>query len=545
MKRIFMILAVLLPAVLFVSCDFFGKNDNPSGLPSLTYEFMALSGQDLKMEGYIPEKYSDFKILFGDNVMEVTRTNDSQLIVSIPQTMKGEYVVSFESAGKNKEFGTRVQIYTYMGDAPIGMAFRADITDAHTILSVADIGENTKPTTKKWVSGNNDPQEVKFFNVRGSQVDATLSDIVDVSSGFFTAKLDNPRNNMYDMDLNQNDYTCFPRYNVNGVPVIIDKKTGYMFRIVNSDGYGVNYGTFQWAGGRQFVISPDLFGREFITGKLSKIDVPEIMLKGDGSDQYEEDFAPEVRVESINGQENLDIENSNSRHWVAVSPDDIYLNKERVLKGGSLSSISLPENNYTLRANPQVFACYDESSICIATVTNSHGIPPFFEILGVNSGFDYYYSEHDIDGYWNVYQFADKTILSAVCRNENLGDKLYDFVLANGEVTKKEFTVEESDIDISPISNASPQYPCVSNYEYYVNDDNIIFRRRIDQRGAKEKVIDTDQILCISASANAISLVVRNGDGMTLFMYDSGLNLSASMPIGAGHSIVSVCRLKD
>lgn len=551
MKKFLPLIAVLFSTFLLTSCESFGK-DNGDGdeeqpyTPSLSISDTILAGSEVPVTVLTGGK--DYELFFGETLMSV---EESKVIV--PSTMKGEYEIRLRV--ENIDFQVaHTSVFTFVGETMPGVAFRADLSGGNSLYTVAveTSGGNGRPRittyeTKKF-GGGAEPTSVKFFNSKKREVPGAFVAMKNISEQFFFALLWNPTDRLF---YDTTDFTCRLDDASEKYPVIIDKKTGVIVRLSNPNGdsFILSDPSFQWMGDRAFCFLPESYGGEFSTQKLCRFEIPELPSNEEIDNIPTDDFFFSVTSERVPGQENVDIINSFDDHWIASSWGTVLFNRERMLRGGSLSSVSFQENNFFQK--PPVFCNYAEGGLYYLYRHSSYGIPTSTSIHALVGSL--YHRQENCNCSFDIFQYPDHTYLRA--KATKIGEVIHNITL-----TKDQIIVEEETVSVVEYQDAyreDIQYPCYSNYDYFMtNGDCELFRRTIaarnDDRLLHTRNIATESFGPLSQSANGctFSVWVHDGASESLVIYDTDANGAIAQQVRLDDieymgMFQGLCRIRD
>lgn len=554
MNRKLLPLLLFIVSSLFSSCSFFTSEENDDeerDVPSLTVPNEIIAGDDIYLDGYIPDEYKSngYDIFF--NETRITKTTDQygRLQIHIGEEMKGEYEVSIRS-GNQKDILTQTVVYKFMGDCRPGIAYQADLSDANTIFSVVNREMDGRCTyeTKKFNSGEQ-PVSVKFFNGKGREVYAKFSALKDLSEDFFYAILSNPRTKE-EMIFDYKNFTCSLRDDYDTeYPVVVDKNTGYIIFLVDSDETlpgimnSMNL-SFQWMGGRTFCFLPELYGGGLSVNKLFYFEIPEFYYDntGDKDTAPEEEFAYTATINKVPFQDNLDILNNIDYHWVASSPSNVFFNNERMLRNGSLVSVNMElTDGYPGR---QVFCSYSDGGLYYMKWDSKTNETLIYHVEGY-----YKHTEYNCHCTYDIYQYPEQTYMRA--KTKKAGDNIHDIILSGeGNIERREIFVTELENEYSFIREN--QYPFYSNYDYFIDETKHALGRRTIAARNEEKIIYEFQgnelsVNRFSSSKNALSFFVLSaGEKATIIEVNTSGNIVQRINVDLkATGQINICRLRD
>lgn len=578
-RKLLFLLSLISISLMAISCSIFGNNnddDNDFDQLRFSIEHNLIAGQSMGIS--ITEGSAEIReVLIDDTKLErideLQGQGYFQKHYRIPANLKGDYtvVVKVNQYGNDDEEtagvveADTVAIHTFLGEAYPGVAYRVDLSNAHTILCAGSKVEPTETNPSgdggyqslKFAAGKA-PIQAKFYNAKGVEVPATFTTIKDISEELFFATMCNAR--PYDpiysssysnsVEFNRDDFTCQvvmdPHSAVN---VVVNKKTGVIARITN-DKELPNYlsadSAFQSMGDGIICFMGQGYGSEFSTDKLYKFDAS--VLFYDQGEQLDPSFQYTIPIELVPGQDNLDIVNGwDGTHWLVLSSDNVLFNRERILENGRLTSINFP-SQYVYN----IFGCYiHDTYYCVAggDILNTNGTPMMSSQDGV----------YDSD----IYQFPDSTLVrSRRAVYQKVGETInhYSFTkdVNNYEINHYQEEIKDLSPIYHPIERCFPLYPCTSNYEYVsTKEERTIYRRPIKAiySPGEEKEIYTPThqfILLVSASKNAITIIDRGEDfgpspecvNRIIEVSPQG-DLVQDFALDKGLFATGVCRFKD
>lgn len=565
------LLLALMP-LMMVSCSIFGDDDKDIdeelGRLSFDMEFDLIAGQSMGLA--IRDGQANIvEVLIDGTKME--RLDESsgnyQYLYRVPENLKGEYQVSAKVTPHSDDANSRtidvgvVWVHQFVGDAYPGVAFRVDLSDAHTVLcamSSAEEGSGHTWTAEchsfKFAAGKS-PVQAKFYDAKGTQVPATFTAIKDISDELFFAKMCNarPYDPFYDVIysscilFDRDNFTCQARMDLSDVVnVVVNKKTGIIARLIpkqeNTYVYIDENSVFQGMENGVMCVMEKGFGGEFATGKLMKFNASDIINAEAKEGDWDKYFQYNVSIEVVQGQDNLDILNGWNAHWIALSPDDVLFNRERALRRGQLSSIEFPSSGSNM------FGCYGQNDFyCISEtgIYNTNGVSITSSTEGV----------YNVE----IYQFPDSTLVRSNDNSDNQEERFlnhYSFTKNGLKLYKEKIVGKRESYDI--MTGCYPIYPCTNNYEYILlNNGKDLYRRPLKAiyRSGEEQLVSRDIPslgLLSSASKNAITFIDRNepfnltSESVSrIIEFGPGGELVQSISMDKGLMVTGVCRFKD
>lgn len=562
MKKLLLLFVVVGLGFAATSCSLFkdkGDEGDDTLDPTFTFPTEVIAGKEIVVTGYIDTKYTDagFEFRFGDTPIPHKVLETSQTVLEVPNDLNGRYKVSFVSAGRTVSL-QEVSVFTLSTPIMPGTAFRVDLSNAKTIFCTQM--ETREPhardlylyTTQKFDEGKQ-PVDVLFYNAKGGQVPASFTAIKDLSPDFFYALMINARNNE-SLDFNYDDYTCKVVFNSSdSQPVVVEKKSGIITVLMKQEGDPNVFNSdmsFQQMAPRVFCFSSESYGAEFTFNKLYSFEIDEypndVINWAMGNDIPDFQFATTIKI--LPQQDNLDIINARESHWLAIGTGKVLYNKERMLSYGSLSSVNIPKDRYTM-----LFGCRISADFYYFDYTYDGGMP--FRVINTASG-GRLHTEPNCNCQYDVYQFRDSTYLRA--RAEKVGDKLHSYSIKpegkeGYKLHRYETTVTAAEQYGDIFNDAFPRYPSSSNYEYYTSDSGQeVFRRRISEYNTEKSLFKAGGnafLRLASASENAVSLmffdISTTPEKSLIVEINANGNSVQTIDMTLGARVMGLCRLKD
>lgn len=571
--RLLLLMSLVSISLMTISCSLFGGDDEgEGGIDQIRFniETELIAGQTMRVS--MGEGSSQFKIKeMSIDGMKLTNLNEvmgsSEHRYAIPADLQGAYKLMAKVQSYNDkdepvtmEAGT-VVIHKFLGDVYPGVAYRVDLSDAHTVLCATSRIEPTdneqfdreNNQTFKFAAGQA-PVQAKFYDALGTEVPATFTSIKDISQDLFFATMCNARprdpDNGYageGMFFDSNNFTCEVRMDhYSERPVVVSKKTGIIAVLEqgdeNTNGHISADSEFQSMGPGVICFGGSSYGSEFTKGKLHTFDASFILEVSEKQDQLDESFQYVASIKQLEGQENLDILNGQTAHWLALPPGKVLFNRERMLSG-NLSSVQFPNDVHTLFG---VYSTNDFYGIKSGQILATNGLSitnPQDEVSIVD-----------------IYQFPDSTLVRSRITHHKVGETMnhYSFKKGSRYLLYKE-EIKETMVDYEVYSTFSPLYPCTSNYEYVCvnNDYNALYRRPIKaiySRGEEQVIFKNAPTMGLmgSASKNAITFIDRGENfepspeciNRIIEIGPQG-NIMQAIALDKGLFVTGLCRFKD
>lgn len=528
MKRILLHLLLLITTLQLISCNGIldsinGESDDDQEPPTSIYieiQTRILSGTTVPIiMQYSGSGNADgiYEFYLGDSKMEIKKRSGDMRCDSmiIPPEMKGSFKPRVKIDGVMHDIDrspeAEIEIYQWMEEMTPGVAFRAEVSKGSTLAtqSIQTQGAYSISTTFKSYIMNRGkaPEVVKFYNANGREVPGAFLDQRNLTEQFFYARLWNPSSLEQDIDFDRNNYTASYRTSHEQAYVIVDKKSGNIIRLYKE---GMNFysPSIQWMGQNKFCLLPESYSSEYSTKKLLRFEVLDYMCQPISKDEIDDDFSFSINLEEVPYQNNLDITNSYSNHWVASSWDNVYFNRDRVLKGGQLSDASFCDRNTSL--NQIVFPVYATGGLYYTCQHTYNGYPSEFHIHSL-SGHSSYSSRPR--SHFDIYQYADHTYLRAI--STMIQDELVSIKMTKDE----EIEIKQPVTVVEPYyySLLGSCYPMISIYDYFY-EDGVLYRRTIESR-------NDDKIVFSAANAiGSMHLFAASRTGCTLTIPSSNNN---------------------
>lgn len=571
-QKLLFLLSLIFILLMAVSCSLFGDDEQNGGIDQIRFniETELIAGQTMRVS--MGDGSSQFRIkemsIDGTNLVNLNESmGSSEHRYTIPADLQGAYTLMAKVQSYNDkdepvtmEAGT-VVIHKFLGDVYPGVAYRVDLSDAHTVLCTISRIEPTdneqfdreNNQTFKFAAGQA-PVQARFYDTKGTEVPATFTSIKDISEELFFATMCNARPRDPDrgyagegMFFDSNNFTCEVRMDhYSERPVVVSKKTGIIAVLEqgdeNTNGHISADSEFQSMGPGVICFGGSSYGSEFTKGKLHTFDASFILEVSEKLDQLDEFFQYVASIKQLEGQENLDILNGQTAHWLALPPGEVLFNRERMLSSNNLSSVQFPNDVRTL------FGVYSTSGF--------YGIRGGMIITSDNIPITDHQDEVSIV---DIYQFPDSTLVRSRITHHKVGETMNHYSLKGSRCLLYKEEIKETMVDYEVHSTFSPLYPCTSNYEYVCvrNDYNALYRRPIKaiySRGEEQVIFKNDPTmgLIASASKNAITFIDRGENfepspeciNRILEVSPQG-DLIQTIALDKGLYVKGVCRFKD